>query len=808
MSRTRQDNPSPACPECGEQLVTNTLETHLRHKHQVYQFRGQRRSFNDTVVFLLYALCTPPADREAWQTLEAIIREQHGIRADHFLAAAVAATLNRFEAERRGPALTAAATAILAGRNSPGLLAMLADGDATARQLALLLASGSPTPLPDAQLGQMRLLLQDRRLPAGMQVAATAGLLRTLKGGPKREAELLEALVEGMGKVKAVERLRLLQELAGPRPVLVSMCDRIEARVRMRCPRCELELRRAEMVDHLWREHGLLLDGPRVREPWPTMEEWLRNARGNPDPKLLRRCRELAQELDAENGLARVHRLILRSGSRDTDSQRALLAEAEVKKASLCPACFALVPVPRPLPGRGLNRWRGRLSAHGYELEVSERGLRSRLEVVTPRETLYRGTEPGRRLTRLGATWLLAGPLVVLALAVAVGLPSPAVRPLLPVVLLLGGALVAALVAAVRWRPPAPLPDRAIDCAWERMAPRLHAGGFSLPDAEFLAGLALSSAGHGRPAARRPALTAALTLTERALRARPDAAGALAALRRLAVHDAVLEGKDPVPLVVAELGDCLEGRLPLAYGEALLTDWVSDWWTPGNLNRLRVLLCDRAFEAGFEVSHLLETGQSYAALGEALQVSNPRGLVLLRLLWSQRASQPWERASAAKTVFEWAEAPESAEGLRAFPDLLLIHENRAYAVAPENGEARPGPLEILVCGRGVALQRKLFERQPAELEVVSRGPYARGDHELRVGSKWFRFSSDPSDVAARLERWFRFLFNDFLPQTAAVMGWQSPDVGARLRARGAIPCPECSRPVLPRAGAIAKPLHD
>src|SRR6266852_3579177 len=109
MSRTRQDNPSPVCPECGEQLAGG-LETHLRHKHQIYQFRGQRRSFNDTVVALLYAVCAPPADREAWQMLEAIAREQHGNRADHFLAAAVTAKLNRVEAERRGPALTAAAT--------------------------------------------------------------------------------------------------------------------------------------------------------------------------------------------------------------------------------------------------------------------------------------------------------------------------------------------------------------------------------------------------------------------------------------------------------------------------------------------------------------------------------------------------------------------------------------------------------------------------------------------------------------------------------------------------------------------------
>src|SRR5262249_36648624 len=168
-------------------------------------------------------------------------------------------------------------------------------------------------------------------------------------------------------------------------------------------------------------------------------------------------------------------------------------------------------------------------------------------------------------------------------------------------------------------------------------------GGFAPPDADFLGGLALVSAGRGDPERRRPVLTTTLALTEQAA-TRGDAAGPLAALRGLAGHDAVRQGKGPGPLVVAELADCLEGRLPLAYGEALVSDWQTDWWTPGALARLRVLLCDRAFEAGFEVSHLLEIGQSYAALGAVLDVDDPRGLVWLRLLWSMRATAPWDRA--------------------------------------------------------------------------------------------------------------------------------------------------------------------
>ena len=94
--------------------------------------------------------------------------------------------------------------------------------------------------------------------------------------------------------------------------------------------------------------------------------------------------------------------------------------------------------------------------------------------------------------------------------------------------------------------------------------------------------------------------------------------GHLAALYLLMIEDAAAAGDDPVPLVVEQLARCFGGRLPMVFAERLLEDWRCDWWTRGNLARLRVLLCDRAFEAGFEVRNLLDAGQSAAALGSVL----------------------------------------------------------------------------------------------------------------------------------------------------------------------------------------------
>ena len=114
-------------------------------------------------------------------------------------------------------------------------------------------------------------------------------------------------------------------------------------------------------------------------------------------------------------------------------------------------------------------------------------------------------------------------------------------------------------------------------------------------------------------------------------------------MRRLQVEADAPAGADPVPAVVQQLARCFQGRLPLAFAQQLLEDWAANWWSAGNLSRLRILLCDRAFEAGFEVRNLLDAGQSAPALGTVLDVERPDALAALRLLWSQRPSRPWDR---------------------------------------------------------------------------------------------------------------------------------------------------------------------
>ena len=72
------------------------------------------------------------------------------------------------------------------------------------------------------------------------------------------------------------------------------MTQEIENEIRMSCPRCPTELRKKDMVGHLWEKHRLVLDGQRVREPWRVIEDWVVDYGLEKDPQVLQRCRELA----------------------------------------------------------------------------------------------------------------------------------------------------------------------------------------------------------------------------------------------------------------------------------------------------------------------------------------------------------------------------------------------------------------------------------------------------------------------------------------------------------------------------------
>jgi hypothetical protein len=340
-----------------------------------------------------------------------------------------------------------------------------------------------------------------------------------------------------------------------------------------------------------------------------------------------------------------------------------------------------------------------------------------------------------------------------------------------------------------------PAAVRARRYAWTYLVPEILEGdGSDSAAAAFCAALANYCLNYGDSTDRDAVLPALLEVAERAMR-RGGSPAHLAPLRRLAILDEA-GSDDPLPLVAEELARCFEGGLPLVAGEHLLAGWDAVWRTPANLARLRILLCDRAFAAGFEVNDLIESMAPFPNLAEVLRTVDRQALAALRLLWSLRPRKPWDRLGPVETAFELATDPDGAELLARRPEVLLWQEDSRWRVVADGGKGRMGPAQIALDARGVILQEVFFNAPPRVVQVRSK----MLGSDLLLGTTLFRGPEPLDDLALHMERWFRYAFNDFLPLVNGVLDWRSPDPAVVLRARGAVACPECGRKFLPRAG--------
>jgi hypothetical protein len=733
----------------------------------------------------------------AWQTLSASVREEHGPRADQVLAGLLSQQLAR-RSRRRLPYILEGLAALVAPQASLELVQALAARDEPAgRQLALALLGRWPHPLEPGLFSLVQSLLPDRELQIGPKLAALVSLVHTLGPASPELASYLQLLIMGRGRSRSIDSLRRLEVLAGPCKAIETLCAQLEEQLRMTCPRCPAQMRRPAMIKHLWDEHRLVLDRRRARDPWALVDDWIEAYRALNDLELLQRCRTLVQRLDGPRGLLRLYRLLLSRKTAIDYVTANLLEESRRENASVCPWCYAVVPQPSEVPPLGVAVVGGKLGADGYLVRVSNEGWQTELEVRTPAQLIYQGPEPHRLWTQQGATAVVVGPLVLLATLLAIG-PLGLRSPLIPVLFLLAVAAAVQLVIFLFWRAPASLPTHVRRLAWTRLVPELHADGFSLADSAFLAGLAALSTEDGLQALCAQLLPPLVERLEEEVAQGKAAPAHLAYLTRLRIADAATDGTDPIPLVVEQIAASLAGRLPLLYAERLLDGWEARWWTRGNVNRLRVLVCDRAFEEGYEVRNLIDAGQTVPSLATVLRTNQPDELAALRLLWSQRAGRPWDRFGGARTAFELAAQRSRAELFGAQPDLLLWQDDPDGPLVSVTAQGEPAPVQIMLCLRGIFCQQALFTMEPRQVEVRTHWRST----ELILDHHHFWSKDALDDLERRLERWCRFAFREFLPQVPSVYAWQSPDRTKLFLAWGARACPECQRYFLPRIGRM------
>lgn len=635
--------------------------------------------------------------------------------------------------------------------------------------------------------------LSSRRTPPILRQAAAVVLLRAFGTDGKTGRRILRAALGQNSRSRALRQLNAIETQLGPAPLFERVRTHLQEQIRMRCPRCQAQLRQPDMAEHLWQKHRLLLLDHQVRTPWRVIGDWIAEYRKKGAMRLLQRCRALAQNADPENGLLRLYSMLWQQGLATDEERQTLVEEAEERRATLCPHCYHLVPVPPELPLRGLERSRGRIAAGGYSVDVTERGLLARLEIRTPRQTIFDGIEPGHWFTRRGASLLLSGPPVLLALLLAMLLPRFGMPPLAPVLCALWLGLVAWLIVRFTWRnDEGDRFERAIDHAWNQLVPRLHARGFSADDSDFIANLALTSLHHGHPNVRAPVLPRVLHQTEQAVGANLVPVTHLASVQRLLLADRARGGGDLTTLLVAHIGRCFEGKLSLRFADQLLSGWDFTGGSAGKRARLRVLLADRAFEAGLELRDVLEAGLIAPTLGALLECRDADALAQLRLLWRQRVHRPWDRWGEAITVFELAGERTTAgiELLARHPDLLLADRS-----APP----------IYLGSQGVTFLNTLFTTEPSPIELRTRPIHDVEGSELVVGKHQFRFGLEPIGLVGRLQRWFGFYFKEFRPNVAEVHGWTAPETPRLLRPRDMVRCGECGERLVPRLGQVGVP---
>jgi len=696
---------------------------------------------------------------------------------------------------QRGKALDQLAQSVRLSSSALPFLNRLASRDRHGQRLALEIASRLEAPLGEPLCRLLIPLTADAHFPLPLRLVVGSLILRSSPPEAAIAGDLLSATIQGMKPYRAAERLRLLQQRLPNHPRIERLIHDLEQESAIPCPRCGLRLQRPELVVHLWQAHHLLMAGKLARDPWKMIEDWLREYARTGLKDMLERSCELGRQLDPEGGLTEVHRLLLAVGLTDEEASNHLKRLAKGRRASLCPHCYALVPRERDELPSPLKLGSGQLVSHGYKVKVTDRYLFSSLQVGTPTDVLYDGIDPTQGMTRRGSVILQVGPLVFAAFVLALFLPLSMLPPLTPVALILLAAFLIFLRIRSRRRASGDPTDRVIDQAWRLLVPEFHRPVFSRDQAAFLGRLALTSIGRGTPAAREEVLERMAHASQPEIAQGQLSTGDLAALHCLEMDDAIRLGRDPVAILVKELGACLAGETPLACGEQLLEAWPVESRDQGQRARLRVLLCAQAFELAFEPGDLHELGRLSEQFGLAFSSEDKAGLSRLRWLWQARPTRPWQALGATTTVFDLARYPAlGGQYLEDHPDLLLFQ--------PMSIGKRGDP--ILICERGI-VYRNLILYDPAIAISFRPRSIISGGFEVIAGKQKLVLADDPAPLVRRLQGWLRILFQGILPAARPFVGTRGEDRLRLFVRQKTNQCPECGHAFLAQSGEVGIP---
>ncbi|MBI1831287.1 MAG: hypothetical protein HYR84_07555, partial [Planctomycetes bacterium] len=566
----------------------------------------------------------------------------------------------------------------------------------------------------------------------------------------------------------------------------------LDSEIRMSCPRCAIELKKKDMIGHLWDKHRLVLDGERVREPWRVIEDWVVDYGLEKDPQVLQRCRELAARVDPQNGPARLQRLLYQRGIRDPELLQEMRATVKSRKVTLCPHCCVSMPIEPRAEIEPLTLKKSRLEGFGYVVEVSERGLVPTLVLESPDAIIFRAREPGRGLTRLGGILVLVLPVMV---GLFVGLSWFTAHELPPGLLAtvaVGVGLLWAGFLYLAWPDPSAIRERLLKAAWNQLVPSILRDKKKGRKAwSFLHSLLEYSEGLAEIKVSADLLLDCCEKASDAAKTDPCAALCLAAFSQRYLAELREAGEDYDHFLTTLAGECFKGKLPLSFLSDLLENFHGaerSHWKKIDLNRVPMLIAHQAFLADVNLEDWLSLGRAFPILHAVLNLESRSHWQRFFALWHQRHRKPWEDVAPAMVMLDLAAAPAEHEELLAhYPDVLL------YV-----------PTANLVIGtRGIWIEGVcVTSYRPGTTIATDRGTSA---YELQIGELRIRCAENPRAYLDDIKRWLRWYFQEFLP---TVPTGQRPLAESRHRMwqLDKTACPDCARPLVPCPADLGVPL--
>ncbi len=792
MTQLREEH-TIACVECKAEVQSKDLERHLRQAHQIFQFRGERGSYQEVRAAMVKAVCSPPGDTAAWISLAALAADKYPGEAERYLVVWLYQFIKDAEGETRELAFGALAETIAATESAATMLPLFVgpskntSWELLGRRLAFEVTARQEVPIPPKVADLLLPHLDNKELPRRARENAALALLRGFGSNIASATKMLRAYVAQSTKKRGIEKLRRLEQRFGHSEAIDIVEQELDNETRMSCPRCPTELVKREMVGHLWEKHRLHLDGQRVREPWKVIEDWVVDYGLEKDPQVLHACRSLAIRDDPKTGVARLQRLLYRRGLREPELMRELRASVRTRDATLCPHCCVTVAIETEAVVPPLAMGDGELDGFGYHLEVSEVGLFPHMQIETPDAILFKGREKGRWLTRAGGILFFVGPLTAGAYA-AFDLATGKAFPVVVVASLgLGVGLVAGGLLYLVWPTPMPAEHRLLAVAWRLLVPEILQEQMGPRDWSFLRGLVEMS--NRVPTVKIDADLLLHCCEEVSVSARtePIARACLASLSRRSIAGMRDAGEKPWDLLLTLADEVFKAKLPPVFLVELLACFHGgerDAWPKSQLNALPILLADRAFAAGVELEDWLNLGRAFAVLDAVLRLNQPMHWIRFQAFWQKRDGKHWQRAGEALTALELANASENyADILKHYPDVLL------YAPKPN----------IVIGTQGVWIEGACITSYPKGASIaVQRGD---GRYTLQIGEQRVRMNDDPRGNLEEIRRWVEWYFRDFLP---AVPNAAPAMLSCRHRMwqLGARTCPECDKKFVPCPGDL------